>query len=217
MKNILKVMLLSIFLLSGCDMNGSDHVVPAETNQPSEGGSNPQQQEELEQEEQAQQEKPEQMEQTQQQEEPEQMEQTQQQEEPEQEEQTQQQDSPQQNLSERIAKEISDAEEQEKEIEKKQREAVTQMDMNITAAQMYQMWDNTLNVVWKLLEANLNEADMEVLRKEERAWIASKEAQVQAVGQECGGGSIQPSLEAGIAVELTKARVYELAAYAEGR
>ena len=53
-----------------------------------------------------------------------------------------------QNLSEKIAMEISYAEEREKEIEKKQKEAVTQMDMNITAAEMYQLWDDTLNIVW---------------------------------------------------------------------
>ena len=51
-------------------------------------------------------------------------------------------------LSDEIATEISYAEEREKEIEKKQKEAVTQMDMNITAAEMYQLWDDTLNIVW---------------------------------------------------------------------
>lgn len=121
----------------------------------------------------------------------------------------------QQNLSEKIAMEISYAEEQEKEIEKKQKEADTQMDMNITAAQMHQLWDDTLNIVWGLLEANLNEADMEILRKEEREWIAAKDAEVQAAGQECEGGSIQPSVEATTAADLTKARVYELAEYAK--
>ena len=120
-----------------------------------------------------------------------------------------------QSLSERIAMEISFAEEQEKEIEKKQKEADTQMEMNITAAEMYQMWDDTLNIVWKLLEADLSEADMEALRKEEREWIAYKDAEVQAAGEESGGGSIRPSLEAATAAELTKARVYELAKYAD--
>lgn len=122
-------------------------------------------------------------------------------------------DLPQQNLSEKIAMEISYAEEQEKEIEKKQEEAITQLDMNLTAAEMYQLWDDTLNIVWGLLEANLNGADMEALRKEEREWIAFKDAEVQTVGQESEGGSIQPSLEATKAAELTKARVYELAEY----
>ena len=118
-------------------------------------------------------------------------------------------------LSGKIAMEISYAEEQEKEIEKKQKEAVTQMDMNITAAEMYQLWDDTLNIVWGLLEANLPAADMEALRKEEREWIASKDAEVQAAGQECEGGSIQPSVEATRAADLTRARVYELAEYAK--
>lgn len=129
--------------------------------------------------------------------------------------QAEKEDSSQQNLSEEIAIEISHAEEQEKEIEKKQREAVTQMDMNLTAAEMYQMWDDTLNIVWGLLEANMDEADMEILRKEEREWIADKDAEVQAAGQECEGGSIQPSVEASVAADLTKARVYELAEYAK--
>ena len=118
-------------------------------------------------------------------------------------------------LSDEIAAEISYAEEREKEITEKQKAADTQMDMNITAAEMYQMWDDTLNIVWGLLEANLNEADMEVLRKEEKEWIAFKDAEVQAAGQECEGGSIQPSVEASRAADLTKARVYELAEYAK--
>ncbi len=118
-------------------------------------------------------------------------------------------------LSDEIAAEISYAEEREKEITEKQKAADTQMDMNITAAEMYQMWDDTLNIVWGLLEANLNEVDMEVLRKEEKEWIAFKDAEVQAAGQECEGGSIQPSVEASRAADLTKARVYELAEYAK--
>ena len=124
-------------------------------------------------------------------------------------------DSFQENLFEKIAMEISCAEEQEKEIEKRQREAVTQLEMNLTAAEMYQLWDDTLNIVWGLLKTSLNEADMEVLREEERAWITSKDAEVKAAGQESEGGSIQPLLEATKAAELTKARVYELAEYAK--
>ena len=122
-----------------------------------------------------------------------------------------------QSLSERIAMEISFAEEQEKEVEKKQEAAVTQPEMNESAEEMYRLWDDTLNIVWKLLEANLDTADMEALRKEEMEWIASKDAEVQAAGLENEGGSLQPLLEAMKAVELTKARVYELAKYAEGK
>lgn len=120
-----------------------------------------------------------------------------------------------QSLSGQIATEISYAEEREKEVEKKQQEAVTQLEMNETAEEMYRLWDDTLNAVWRLLESDLNEEDMEALRKEERAWIAYKDAEVQAAGLENEGGSMQPLVEAMKAAELTKARVYELEKYAQ--
>jgi len=121
-----------------------------------------------------------------------------------------------QSLSEKIAAEISYAREQEKELEKKQGKAGTQLEMNETAKEMYQLWDDTLNAVWKLLEADLSEADMDALRKEETEWIVSKEAEVRAAGLENEGGSLQPLLEAMKAAELTKARVYELTKYVPG-
>lgn len=122
-----------------------------------------------------------------------------------------------QSLSERISMEISFAEELERDIDAKIQEADTQQEMNQIAQEGYQKWDETLNIVWKLLEANLGEAEMEALRKEEREWIIYKDEQVQAAGLENEGGSMQPLVEATKAAELTKARVYELAKYAEGR
>ncbi len=122
-----------------------------------------------------------------------------------------------QSLSEEIAAEISRTEEQEKVVEKKQEAATTQPEMNTTAEEMYQLWDDTLNAVWKLLEASLSEADMDALRKEELQWIASKEAEVRAAGLENEGGSIQPLVESMTGAELTRARVYALAGYAEER
>ena len=101
----------------------------------------------------------------------------------------------QQSLSEKIAMEISNAEEREKAGGSRH-----------TAGEMYQLWDDTLNTVWRLLEENLSKADMEILRNEERDWIASKDAEVL----ENEGGRLQPLLEATTAAELTKARVYEL-------
>lgn len=200
MKKILLMLLLIAFLLSGCGTKDSGNSIPVETNQPSESISNSEQTEEPKQTK-----------------EPEQTEDMKQPEDTKQAEEN----SSQQSLSERITLEISAAEEQEAEMDKKieqmQEEAVTQLEMNETAEETYRLWDDTLNVVWGLLEANLNEADMEVLRKEEREWIAFKNAEVQAAGEENGGGSLQPLLEAMKAAELTKARVYELAEYAEGK
>lgn len=120
-----------------------------------------------------------------------------------------------QSLSERIASEISYAEDQDADLEAKLQESATQAEMNEISAKIYQTWDDTLNVVWKLLESELDSAAMEALRTEERNWIKTKESEVKAAGEEFEGGSMQPMIENSKASELTKKRVYELAEYAK--
>ncbi len=121
----------------------------------------------------------------------------------------------QQSLAERIAAEISYAEEIDAQLQEEGQAALTQMDMNINAAQTLENWDNTLNIVWKLLMSELDEETAKALQKEEREWIAEKDAQVKEAGKECEGGSIQPAIEGSVAAELTRERVYELAEYAK--
>ena len=118
-------------------------------------------------------------------------------------------------LAEEIAMEISFAEERSTELEAKLQEDISQLDMNETAAELFKTWDDTLNIVWKLLEAELDDASMEALRTEEREWIDFKEAEVKISGLEYEGGSMQELTELMRAAELTKDRVYELAEYAE--
>lgn len=118
-------------------------------------------------------------------------------------------------LSDNIDAEIAYAEEQCRELEEKLQTAVTQTDMNIISEEIFKTWDDTLNIVWKLLEAELDEETMESLRAEEREWIARKEAEVEAAGAECEGGSIQPLIMSDKAAEMTRDRVYELAEYAK--
>ena len=200
MKKLLLVLLLSAFLLPGCGIKDNSSSWKTWTNQPGESISDPEQVEEdsahlpadvkIEENES---------------------------EEGQAEDGFSGETTTRQSLSERIAMEISSAEEREKEVEKKQEDAVTQPEMNETAGEMYRLWDDALNAVWKFLEEDLNKADMEVLRKEEIEWIAFKDAEVQAAGAENEGGSLQPLVEAVKAAELTKARVYELAKYAEGK
>ena len=120
-----------------------------------------------------------------------------------------------QSLLERITMEISFAEESDTELRAKLQEATTQLDMNTIGEELFQTWDAVLNVVWKLLESELDDATMEALRTEEREWIAFKDADVEAVGAEYEGGSAQPLDKAMKAADLTKERVYELKKYAE--
>lgn len=118
-------------------------------------------------------------------------------------------------LSEEIAREISIAENFEKDWKERQKEDASQSEMNMASAELYQNWDNALNIVWKWLESELDDATMEQLRAEEREWIKFKESEVKAAGKEMEGGSMQPLLESEKATELTKKRIYELAKYAE--
>ena len=121
----------------------------------------------------------------------------------------------QQSLSERIAMEISFAEERDAELEARLQAATSQGDMNLISAELFQTWDDTLNIIWKLLAAELDEETMSALKTEEKNWIDFKEAEVKAAGQEVEGGTLQPLFEYTKATELTKERVYELAKYAE--
>lgn len=120
-----------------------------------------------------------------------------------------------QSLAERIAMEISFAEESAAELETQIQEASTQADMNEAGAELYRTWDDTLNIVWKLLESELDAETMEALRVEERNWIAVKDEAVKAAGKEFADSNLQPMAESMKAAELTKERVYELAEYAQ--
>ena len=120
-----------------------------------------------------------------------------------------------QSLAERIAMEISFAEESAAELETQIQEASTQADMNEVGAELFRTWDDTLNIVWKLLESELDAETMEALRVEERNWIAVKDEAVKAAGKEFEDSSLQPMAESMKAAELTKERVYELAEYAQ--
>ncbi len=120
-----------------------------------------------------------------------------------------------QSLLERIEMEISFAEERDAELSAKLPEAASQLDMKMISEELFQTWDNVLNVVWKLLESELDDDTMEALRTEEREWIAFKEAEVEAAGEVYERGTLRPLVEADKAAELTKERVYELKKYAE--
>lgn len=105
---------------------------------------------------------------------------------------------------------ISFTEERGAELETKLQQDTTQSDMEEAAEELFQVWDDSLNFVWRMLKSELDAAAMEALRTEEREWIASKEAEVKAAGQEYGDGDMRSVAESMKAAELTKERVYEL-------
>lgn len=108
-------------------------------------------------------------------------------------------------------KELAQVEEQAKKQMEKLQSAVTQMDMNEASDELYQLWDQELNDIWKRLKGTLSEAEMSELTERQREWIAFKEEAGKAAGSECEGGSIQGMIIAQKKAELTRERVYELA------
>lgn len=88
---------------------------------------------------------------------------------------------------------------------------LTQTDMNLLSAEIYEIWDKELNRLWRFLKKTLDKETMAVLTDEELQWIRDKEAAVAAAGEETEGGSLQPLLEGKSAAELTRERVYYLA------
>lgn len=110
---------------------------------------------------------------------------------------------------------LEEAEKEAAALEKKLLEdaSLKQMEMNMLASEMYQVWDDLLNELWGILKETLDEDVMEDLLKEQRAWITDKEAEVKQAGAAVSGGSMAPLVSNQRAAEITKERVYELAAY----
>lgn len=87
---------------------------------------------------------------------------------------------------------------------------LTQADLNEKSHLMYQIWDTTLNEIWRILKRNLNEDEMSVLTKEQLDWITMKETSMKEAGAEFEGGSMYGMVVNQVGAELTKERVYEL-------
>lgn len=114
-------------------------------------------------------------------------------------------------VAERAKAVLSGAEERAAALEERLSKAQTQGDMNEISGELYENWDDALNMIWGLLKETLEEDAMRQLTEEERVWIQEKEAAASAAGAEAEGGSLQALLVNDKVAELTKKRVYELA------
>ena len=116
--------------------------------------------------------------------------------------------------SDQIRQHVEEVQKQADELEKKlEQEDLNQMEMNQVSADLYKLWDDELNDIWKYLKANMPDEEMQKLTEEERAWISSKEAQIAEEGKQYEGGSIRPLAENSLGAQLTRERVYELLEY----
>ncbi len=116
-----------------------------------------------------------------------------------------------------VQKALEEAESKASDMQKKLQEdaSLTQTDMNMLSYEIYQVWDDLLNELWGHLKTTLDDETMESLLEEQRAWITQKEEEVKQATEAFFGGSLVPLVANQKAAELTKERVYELAAYFE--
>ena len=134
------------------------------------------------------------------------------------EESKEQEEVPEEELEEskpEVQKMLEDAEAEATALEKKLAEdaSLTQADLNELTHEIYVVWDNVLNKLWGVLKDTQDKETMDSLLVEQREWIADKEAEAKKAGEEFAGGSMEAMAIDQKAAELTRERVYELAAY----
>lgn len=96
------------------------------------------------------------------------------------------------------------------EIERKlAQESLTQRELNICSKELYDIWDDCLNVIWNELEEGVRES----LLDEQLAWVQEKEQRIEEAGNQHKGGSMEPMVRNLEGASMTKERVYELLTY----
>lgn len=100
-----------------------------------------------------------------------------------------------------------------KKLEQKLDGNLSQNEMNLISYELYELWDNELNSMWKRMKEIVDPDEMKMVLKEQRKWIKEKEQKVKEAEEEIGGGSLLPFVKNQRATEYTRIRVYELAKY----
>lgn len=91
--------------------------------------------------------------------------------------------------------------------------AETQLERNLYSGDLYQLWDDELNSLWKRLSKELTPEMKKKVLNQQRAWIKRKDENVKSAGDMVSGGSIQSLVCNSRAAEMTRVRVYVLAKY----
>lgn len=88
-----------------------------------------------------------------------------------------------------------------------------QASRNEASGELYRIWDDKLNAVWRELMEQLDGEAKERLMDQELQWIEYKEAKIKAAGEEYGESSMRPLAENLKGAKLTRFRVYSLLSY----
>jgi uncharacterized protein YecT (DUF1311 family) len=103
---------------------------------------------------------------------------------------------------------------------------MTQAEMNICAARDYETADAELNTQYQSVRKVLEERDssagedgegaVKALLAAQRAWIAYRDANCEAVGFQARGGSMEPLLVSSCLADMSRKRTEELRSLSEG-
>lgn len=90
---------------------------------------------------------------------------------------------------------------------------LSQVEMNQTANQLFNIWDNELNFIWSYIKSYLPAEEYEKVLAEQREWIKEKDKEAEEDSKEFEGGSMQPMIYSSSLEVLTRDRCYELVNY----
>ena len=88
--------------------------------------------------------------------------------------------------------------------------AMTQAEINAYSNELYVLWDDELNAIWKVLKNILDEQTMSQLTNEQLQWIYDKEDTAELEAAPYEGGSLYPAVYNDVVYRWTKERVYYL-------
>ncbi|MDU1454499.1 MAG: lysozyme inhibitor LprI family protein [Paeniclostridium sordellii] len=84
------------------------------------------------------------------------------------------------------------------------------MDMKETSSIVLKKWDDILNEIYGVLKTQLSSSEMEILREQQREWIAIRDAEAEELASEFEGGSMYDLEYTEALSRQTKERCYEL-------
>ncbi len=86
----------------------------------------------------------------------------------------------------------------------------TMVDMSCTGVEIYELWDDELNVIYQEIRSYMSESQREALKQEERAWLKYRDETAEEDGAEYRGGSMEGLARSSSSAESTRKRCYEL-------
>lgn len=89
-------------------------------------------------------------------------------------------------------------------------ESGTQADMNKAKSETFERWDDALNEIYKELQQQLSERELNELKEKQLEWITQRDQIAKEKSKEAEGGTLELFLYASALADLTKERCYEL-------